>query len=51
MPNGLKVRLLPDASQAKITVNITHHAGSRHESYGRTEQSTAAFRKYVDLGK
>lgn len=51
LSNRHKVRLLPGGSQAKITVNITYLVGSRHESCGRTEHSTAAFRKYVDFGK
>ncbi len=33
-PNGLKVLLLPDASQDTITVNVTYLVGSRHEGYG-----------------
>lgn len=39
LPNGLKVLLFPDASQAKITVNITYLVGSRHENYGQTGQA------------
>jgi zinc protease len=35
-PNGLKVLLYPDASQPKITVNVTYLVGSRHEGYGET---------------
>ena len=34
--NGLRVLLFPDASSAKVTVNITYLVGSRHEGYGET---------------
>jgi zinc protease len=34
--NGLKVLLFPDATQPKVTVNITYLVGSRHEGYGET---------------
>jgi zinc protease len=33
-PNGLRVLLFPDVSQAKLTVNITYLVGSRHEGNG-----------------
>lgn len=36
MANGLRVLLIPDASQPKVTVNITIFCGSRHEGYGET---------------
>ena len=36
LPNGLKVLLLPDPSQATVTVNLTIFAGSACESYGET---------------
>jgi zinc protease len=36
LPNGLRVLLFPDASQAKTTVNITYLVGSRMENYGET---------------
>ncbi len=32
--NGLKVLLIPDQSQPKITVNVTYLVGSRYENYG-----------------
>ena len=32
--NGLKLLLFPDASQPKVTVNMTVLVGSRHEGYG-----------------
>src|SRR5579871_2009595 len=35
-PNGLRVLLFPDASNPKITVNMTYLVGSRHEGYGET---------------
>ena len=35
-PNGLKVLLLPDPAEPKITVNVTYLVGSRHEGYGET---------------
>ena len=34
--NGLRVLLFPDASQSKVTVNLTVLVGSRHEGYGET---------------
>ncbi len=35
-PNGLRVLLYPDASNPKVTVNITYLVGSRHEGYGES---------------
>ena len=35
-PNGLRVLLFPDASNPKITVNMTYLVGSRHEGYGES---------------
>jgi zinc protease len=34
--NGLRVLLYPDASNPKITLNVTYLVGSRHEGYGET---------------
>ena len=34
--NGLRVLLLPDSSNPKVTVNMTYLVGSRHEGYGET---------------
>ncbi|HOX47119.1 MAG TPA: pitrilysin family protein [Myxococcota bacterium] len=34
LPNGLRVLLVPDASQPTTTVNLTVFVGSRHEGYG-----------------
>jgi zinc protease len=36
LPNGLRVLLFPDPSNAKLTVNMTYMVGSRHEGYGET---------------
>ena len=36
LPNGLHVLLFPDASNPKVTVNMTYMVGSRHEGYGET---------------
>jgi zinc protease len=34
--NGLRVLLFPDATQPKITVNVTYLVGSHQENYGET---------------
>src|ERR1051325_1751758 len=34
--NGLRALLFPDASQSKVTVNMTVLVGSRQEGYGET---------------
>ena len=36
LANGLRILLLPDPSQPKVTVNLTVFVGSRHEGYGET---------------
>jgi zinc protease len=36
LPNGLRVLLVPDGTQATVTVNITYFVGSLHEGYGET---------------
>ncbi|HEX6200954.1 MAG TPA: pitrilysin family protein, partial [Thermoanaerobaculia bacterium] len=36
LDNGLRVLLVPDPSQATVTVNITYLVGSMHEGYGET---------------
>jgi zinc protease len=36
LANGLRILLIPDASQPKVTVNCTIFVGSRHEGYGET---------------
>lgn len=32
--NGLKILLIPDATQSNVVVNIIYNVGSRHEGYG-----------------
>ncbi|QIG90310.1 insulinase family protein [Chryseobacterium sp. POL2] len=34
LKNGLKILLIPDASQSNMVVNIIYNVGSRHEGYG-----------------
>jgi len=34
LPNGLRVLLIPDASQDTTTLSVTYLVGSRHEGYG-----------------
>jgi len=36
LANGLQVLLYPDESSSTVSVNMTYHVGSRHESYGAT---------------
>ena len=36
LSNGLRVLLVPDASQTNIVVNIVYKVGSRHEGYGES---------------
>jgi zinc protease len=36
LPNGLRVLLIPEAAQTKVTVAVTYFVGSRHEGYGET---------------
>jgi zinc protease len=36
LANGLQVLLFPDEAGTTVTVNMTYHVGSRHESYGET---------------
>jgi zinc protease len=36
LPNGLKVLLVPEPSQPKVTVHIVYRVGSRHEGSGET---------------
>jgi zinc protease len=36
LPNGLRVLLVPDGTQATVTVNVTYFVGSLHEGYGET---------------
>jgi zinc protease len=46
-PNGLRVLLYPDASNPKITVNVTYLVGSRHEGYG--ESGMAHLLEHLDF--
>jgi zinc protease len=36
LANGLRILLAPDASDQRVTVNVTYMVGSRHEGYGET---------------
>jgi zinc protease len=36
LPNGLKILLIPDATQSNVVVNIIYGVGSRHEGYGES---------------
>lgn len=36
LSNGLRLLLIPDASQTNIAVNIVYKVGSRHEGYGES---------------
>jgi len=36
LDNGLRILLIPDASQTNIAINIVYKVGSRHEGYGET---------------
>lgn len=36
LKNGLRVLLVPDASQSNIVINIVYKVGSRHEGYGES---------------
>lgn len=36
LPNGLKIVLIPDATQSNVIVNIIYGVGSRHEGYGES---------------
>ncbi len=36
LKNGLRVLLMPDASQTNIAINIVYKVGSRHEGYGES---------------
>lgn len=58
LSNGLRVLLLPDASQTNIAVNITYKVGSRHEGLGETGMAHLLehmlfkqCKKFVDIKK
>lgn len=36
LPNGLKILMVPDATQNNVVVNVVYQVGSRHEGYGET---------------
>ena len=36
LANGLRVLLFPDPTKPTVTVNLTYHVGSVHETYGQT---------------
>lgn len=36
LANGMKILLIPDASQSNVIVNIVYGVGSRHEGYGES---------------
>ncbi len=36
LDNGLRILLIPDASQTNVAINIVYKVGSRHEGYGET---------------
>jgi len=36
LANGMKIVLIPDASQSNVIVNIVYGVGSRHEGYGES---------------
>jgi zinc protease len=36
LANGMKILLIPDASQSNVVVNIVYGVGSRHEGYGES---------------
>ncbi len=40
LSNGMKVLLIPDASQSNMVVNIIYNVGSKHEGYGEKEWPT-----------
>jgi len=58
LKNGLRVLLIPDASQSNIAVNIVYKVGSRHEGYGETGMAHLLehmlfkqCKKFVDIKK
>ena len=36
LSNGLRILLAPDATDQRVTINVTYMVGSRHEGYGET---------------
>src|SRR5690349_1385219 len=58
LTNGLRVLLMPDASQTNIAVNIVYKVGSRHEGYGESGMAHLLehmlfkqCKKFVDIKK
>ncbi len=58
LSNGLRVLLIPDASQTNIAVNIVYKVGSRHEGYGESGMAHLLehmlfkqCKKFVDIKK
>lgn len=58
LSNGLRVLLMPDASQTNIAVNIVYKVGSRHEGYGESGMAHLLehmlfkqCKKFVDIKK
>ena len=58
LKNGLRVLLMPDASQTNIAVNIVYKVGSRHEGYGESGMAHLLehmlfkqSKKFVDIKK
>ncbi len=58
LANGLRVLLMPDASQTNIAVNIVYKVGSRHEGYGESGMAHLLehmlfkqCKKFVDIKK
>jgi zinc protease len=58
LKNGLRILLIPDASQTNIAVNIVYKVGSRHEGYGETGMAHLLehmlfkqCKKFVDIKK
>lgn len=58
LKNGLRVLLMPDASQTNIAVNIVYKVGSRHEGYGESGMAHLLehmlfkqCKKFVDIKK
>jgi zinc protease len=56
--NGLRVLLIPDASQTNIAINIVYKVGSRHEGYGESGMAHLLehmlfkqCKKFVDIKK
>ena len=58
LTNGLRILLMPDASQTNIAVNIVYKVGSRHEGYGESGMAHLLehmlfkqCKKFVDIKK